>query len=252
MTTALIGLGCVFGGAVVGMGINAIRPEPLTCAETRDVVKAATGMLSLLAALVLGLLLSSAKSSFDTKTKEVQEFAANLALFDSVLRDYGPETRPIRDLMREATTVKVHRIWPETDTDRPMTLEPGQAGRLEAVQAMVLGLTPQDNAQRWLQSRALQISSDIDHQRWLLGAQSGSSIQPPFLYVLLCWITVLFFSFGLFARRNVTTLVALFICAASISAAIVLILDMDSPFEGIIRLSPEPVLHVLKLMAVAP
>ena len=254
--TALIGLGSAFGGAVVGMVINAVYPEPLACAETKDVVKAATGMLSLLAALVLGLLLSSAKTSFDTKNREVQEFAANLALFTSVLHDYGPEAKPAVDLMREAVTVKVHLMWPDTDTapntGRPVMFDPRLVGKFEVVQTMVLGLTPQTDAQHWLRSRALQIIGEIDHERWLMGTQIGSSIQRPFLYVLLFWITVLFFSFGLFARRNVTTLAALFVCAVSISAAIVLILDLDTPFAGLIKISPAPVLHALALSAATP
>jgi len=252
VVTALIGLAGAFGGALAGIGINAIRPEVMTCAETKDVVKAATGMLSLLAALVLGLLLSSAKNSFDTKNREVQEFAANLALFDSLLRDYGPETKTARQLMAAATTTKIHLIWPETASAEPVMFDPRLIGRFEAIQGMVLGLTPQNDTQGWLQSRALQISGDIDHERWLLGAQSGSSIQPAFLYVLFFWITVLFISFGMFARRNIVTLTALFVCAASISAAMVLILDMDQPFGGVIAISPEPVLHVLRLIAATP
>jgi len=247
--TALIGFSIVFGGAMAGMAANILWPGPLSCGETKDVVRGATGMLSLLAALVLGLLLSSAKNSFDTKTREVQEFAANLALLGSVLHDYGPEAKPAWVLMREATLAKVHLMWPNDSRNMPVMFDPRLVGKFEAVQGMVLALTPQSNAQQWLQSRALQIVAEIDHERWLIGAQSGSSIQPPFLYILLCWITALFFSFGLFARVNTITFLALLICAASISAAVLLILDLDSPFAGLITISPQPILHALAMAA---
>jgi hypothetical protein len=249
LQVTLTAFACVFAGAVVGMGIAARLPERLICAETKDVIRAASGMLSLLSALVLGLLISSTKSAFDIKNREVQEFAANLSLLDREMRDYGPETATARPQLRDATATKLQLMWPAPDTTPPVLFDSRLAGKFEAIEDELLGLVPKDAIQKWHQSRALQICTDLDRQRWLLGAQGGSSIQTPFYHVLLFWLIVLFLAYGLYARRNLTTLLALSVCAASIAVAIGLIFEMDTPFGGLIVVPQEPMIHALALMA---
>src|SRR5207249_3254583 len=83
--------------------------------------------------------------------------------------------------------------------------------------------------------------------RWLLHEQLQTSIPKPFMVVLIFWLAVIFGSFGLFAPGNGTVSMALFVCALSIAGAMFLILEMDEPFGGAIRISSAPVRDALAL-----
>ena len=252
MTNVHIGLlvlACVFGGALAGMLLGRLLPPHHLGDETKSVVTLASGTLSVLSALVIGLLISYAKGDFDDQTKVVQKFAADLVLLDRVLRQYGPETSEARDLLRRYTALKIALTWPEENAAGGPRLDDQAAlAMLEGVQAKLLGLTPQSEAQRWLQSRGLQIGGDLVEERWLLAAQNEGSVPRPFLATLVFWLTILFAAFGLFAPRHATVVVVLLVCALSLSAAIFLILEMDRPFEGFVIVSPEPMRTALAHM----
>src|SRR4051794_21360466 len=217
--------------------------------ECRSVLFANSWFASVLSALIIGLLISYAKGDFDAQTKVVQKFAADLVLLDRVMRQYGPETGEARDLLRRYTALKIALIWPEENTsDGPRLDDQAALEMLEGVQAKLRGLTPPSEAERWLQSRALQIGGDLAEERWLLAAENEGSVPWPFLATLVFWLTILFTGFGLFAPRHATVVVALLVCALSLSAAVFLILEMDRPFEGLVVVSPEPMRTALAHM----
>src|SRR5215208_574810 len=154
--------------------------------DTKGVVTLASGTLSVLSALVIGLLISYAKGDFDAETKLVQKFAADLVLLDRVMLQYGPETGEARDLLRRYTALKIALTWPEENTqDGPRLDDPTALAMLEGVQAKLLELTPQGEAQRWLQARALQIGGELAEERWLLAAENEGSVPRPFLATLV-------------------------------------------------------------------
>ena len=158
MTSFGIGLivfACVFGGALAGMFLGRVLPPHHLGDETKSVVTLASGTLSVLSALVIGLLISYAKGDFDAQTKLVQKFAADLILLDRVMLQYGPETGEARDLLRRYTALKIDLTWPEENAaDGARPDEATALAMLESILGKLLGLTPQDEAQRWLQSRA--------------------------------------------------------------------------------------------------
>ena len=252
MTSFQIGLivfACVFGGALAGMCLGRILPPHHLNDETKSVVTLASGTLSILSALVIGLLISYAKGDFDAETKLVQKFSADLILLDRVMRQYGPEASEARDLLQRYTALKIALTWPEKNAaDGPRLDDPIALAMLEGVQAKLLALTPQNEAQRWLQSRALQIGGELTEDRWLLAAEDEGSVPRPFLATLVFWLTILFTAFGLFAPRHATVVAALLVCALSLSVAIFLILEMDRPFEGFIIVSAEPMRTALAHM----
>jgi len=233
---------CVFGGALLGMFLRAVLPAQHLSPESQDVVKLGMGLIATMAALVLGLLIASTKSAYDSQSSELTQIAANIILLDRVLAHYGPETQDARELVRRFVVGALERMWPESRS-RPVQLAPTIGS--ESPYDKIVQLSPQHDAQRALQSQAIQISTDIAHTRWLLIEQRGSSIAIPFLVVLVFWLTVLFVSFGLFAPPNATVLATLFVCALSVSGAIFLILELDHPFEGLIRLSSAPLRNAL-------
>src|SRR5215469_15283845 len=118
----LIVLGCVFGGALLGQWLSERLPDHHRSSESHDAVKLATGILSVLSALVLGLLIASVKNSFDTTDSEIRHFAATLILLHQTLAEYGPETAPARDLLQRYTQSAIEDNWPE-DWASPVRLE---------------------------------------------------------------------------------------------------------------------------------
>ena len=119
---------------------------------------------------------------------------------------------------------------------------------LEGIQKRLRDLTPDTVAKHLIIADALQACEAIDKTRWLLAVEHRHEIPRPFLFVLVFWLTVLFISFGVFAPRNAMVVAALFVCAVCLSSAIILIVDMDEPFSGIIAISPEPMQHALAEM----
>jgi hypothetical protein len=213
--------------------------------DTKDVVRLGTGLISTIAALVLGLLIASANSTFETQTGQVKQLTANIVLLDSTLAQYGPETNSLRGLLRHAVTILANRIWRENGTD---------AGKTEAFEASssalllydeILKLSPQNEIQRSLQARAIDTSTDLAKVRLLLFAKAGGSIPMPFLVVLISWLTIIFASFSLFADSNATSITALGIFALSASASIFLILELSQPFTGLMMISGEPLRNAL-------
>jgi hypothetical protein len=204
------------------------------------------GLIATIAALVLGLLIASAKSSYDTQRNELTQMSAKVIFLDRIMAHYGPETTEVRDLLRRTVDRTLDRVWPANGS-RPMQLDPIAAGG-EGLYDKLHELSPQNDAQRSLQTQALNISTDLGQLRWLLFEQSGSSIPMPFLVVLVFWLTILFISFGLFAPSNLTVFATLLVCALSVSGAIFLILELDQAFGGVIQIPSAPLRTVLVLL----
>jgi len=249
LTLSLVTFGCIFGGVLIGMWLRALLPDHHLSEESKDVVKLGTGMIATLAALVLALLLTSAKGAFDTTNKELMHTGSRLVLLDRVMAQYGPETRETRDLLRRVIASGIQRFWPEESHEVAIATANQPRYEFEAIQYKLRQLSPRNDSQRWLQSRALQISADIAESRWLLTEQIGESALPiPFLVVLVCWLTIIFASFGLYSPRNGTVILVMLVCALSAAAALFLILEMDRPYFGLIKLSSAPLQKALAIM----
>ena len=218
---------------MIGMALRLILPEHHLSADSKDVIKMGTGLTATMAALVLALLIASAKSSYDAQRNEVTQL--NVILLDRVLAHYGPETKATRDLLHRYVARAHDQLWPESHSG-PAELEP-TAALGERYYDNVQELSPQNEIQRSLQAQALKMSMDLAQTRWLLFEQSGSSIPMPFLVLLVFWVTIIFLSFGLFAPPNATVIATLLLCALSVSGAIYLILELDRPFAGLLQLS---------------
>jgi hypothetical protein len=238
---ALIVLACVFGGALLGMLLRGVLPAHHLSDESKDVVRLATGLVATMAALVLGLLVASAKGSYDAQKDGLDEIAANLTLLDTVLAQYGPPTREVRETLRRTVAVAMARLWPADASQEPTLGAAETTVAAKSLHAQLLALVPADDMQRALQSQALQISTELARTRLLLVAQHQSgAISGAFLVILTSWLVVLFASFGLYAPRNATVVATLLISALSVSGAIFLILELNQPFGGLIQISSAP------------
>lgn len=230
---------CVFAGALSGIVLRRVLPREHLSDQAKDVIKVTMAMIATLAALVLGLLTASAKTSLDEKENAVRTWAAEAILLDRTLAQYGPETQEARTLLRQTIATRLAQLWPgEGETVTTDLIAKG--GGIEGVQRLLLALTPKTDAQRWLQSTALQTTNSIAQSRWMIAQEIASDLRWPFLIVLIFWLTVIFASFGLFAPSNAIVLAALFVAALSVAGSIFLILEMDQPYSGFITVRPDP------------
>jgi hypothetical protein len=239
VATAIVVFACVFGGALLGMALRKMLPEHHRSAESKELIRSTMALIGTLSALVLGLLVASAKGNYDSKRDELTSSAANVLLLDRVLAHYGPETQAARASLKDAISGAVEEIW--------------RAGgrstvRFDQVYDSISDLVPKTDGQRTLQSQATSILFELGRTRWLLFARSGSSISTPLLVLVVFWLTINFVSFGLFASRNPTVTAALLVGAISVAGAVYLILEMDSPFRGLLRISEEPLRAVIGQM----
>jgi hypothetical protein len=245
----MIAFVCIFGGTLLGMTLHHRLPGHHLSSDSKDVVKLGAGMIATLAALVLGLLIASAKGTFETITNEVRQTGSKIILLDRILAQYGPETGEARDFLRRGVTRAVDQIWPD-ETKKVALEQVGQLGSgMEPFQDRLRRLSPRTEAQRELKAKALQVSADIAEARWLLAEQAGrSSIPIPFLVILIFWLTVIFASFGLFSPRNSTVLIVMFLCALSVAGSLYLILELDQPYNGIMKISSDPLRKAIAML----
>jgi hypothetical protein len=231
-----IALLCVFGGALLGMYLRSRLPDHHLGQESRDAIKLATAIIGTLSALALGLLIASAKRSFDDASADRRTSVARVVLLDRVMAQYGPQTAELRAKLKAIMQARLKAEQIETDGAALI----GEGREIEVAQDSLRKLAPENEAQRALQQRALQLSGDLAEARWIRAESEVGGFPTPFLAVLIMWFTLLFASFGLLAPGNGTVVATLFICALSVSAALVLIIDMDHPHLGFIRVSDVP------------
>ena len=245
--TALIVFGCLVAAVLLGRLIRRLLPDEHLATESRDGIKLALGLVSTMSALVLGLLVSSAKSSYDTERSEVIQMAAKVAFLDRVLATYGPEAAEARGRFHEGVKEAMQRMWPE-ETGLPARLAPNiQTGN--AMYTVVQNLSPHDETQRKLKDQATSVATDLGQLRSLLQAQSVPSISKPMLIILVSWLVIIFLGFSILAPSNPTVVFSFIISSVAVSGAIFLILELDHPFGGFLRISSEPMVNALDQIA---
>jgi hypothetical protein len=237
ITISLIVFACVFGGALLGIFLHAVLPQHHLGADSKDIVKLGMGLVGTMAALVLGLLVASAKGSYDAQSAELTQMSANIAVLDRGLALYGPETKDARSLLRGFVVRILDQMWSKDGTGASPSAAPSGG---DILYEKIQGLSPKNDMQRSLQGQVLSVAVDVGKTRSLMYAQQATSVSLPLLVVLVLWLTVIFISFGLFAPFNATVVSSLFVSALSVSGAIFLILEMYTPYAGLIQISSAP------------
>jgi hypothetical protein len=237
LAIAVVVVLCCCTSAVIGIVLHIKLPAHHFDNDSKDVVKSVMGIVATMVALVLSLLIASAKSSYDTQSTELEQLGTNVVQLDQLLVLYGPETKDARAVLRQAIAAAHDRIWPE-DKHLSGNLDTSMGqGYIRTFVDMVEHLSPTTDAQRRAQSSALQMVGSLTHARMLMFEQSAGSISWPLLVVLISWVSVLFAGFGLFARVHAVVVGALIIGALSVASAIFLILELSEPYAGFMRIS---------------
>ena len=242
---ALLVFGCVFASALIGLYLSDLLPEHHLSEDSINVLKLATGVIATMAALVLGLLISSAKGSFDTVNRELVHNAARLIQLDRTLAQYGAESKEIRLLLKRDYSAVVHLLASGDATKEARLGDSDAVSRIDDLQRRIAGLSPRSELQTQLKVNAVKLADEVFATRWLVLLQKEGSVPMPLLVVLVAWLSLVFGTFGLFAPRNATIFAALVLCALSASGAIYLILEMDRPLDGAVNVSLVPLLDAV-------
>ncbi len=235
---------CTFSGALIATAIRDRLPAPHLSKESQDVVRLGIGLVATMTALLLGLVTAAARSTFDAQDVAIRTSGAAILTLDRHLARYGPETQPTRDLIRQAIAARLEEVW-QVNGGIAALHAAGGAPPIENIENQILALSPQTDNQRWFKSEALKLSQEIVKARWRVLESGGGAVPRPFLVVVIFWLTVTFASFGLYAPRNATVVAVLFVAAVSVAAAVFLVLELDGPFDGFIRVSSKPMEYVV-------
>jgi hypothetical protein len=236
----------VFGGAIAGMALRRHLPPEHLGTDAKETVRLATGLIVTMTGLVLGMLVSSAKGYYDGQKNVVAQMSSQVILLNALLVDYGPETKPLRGLTRQLTEDALARIWPNEKSGSSQ-LKPGDNS--QRINEELDRLVPKDERQAATKGQIVSAIRNMKTAYWLTFLESEqASISKPLLLAVTSWLVAIFVGFGMFAPSNTTVLMTLVVCALAVSGAIFVIMEMYSPFSGILRISPVPVQDALNQM----
>lgn len=245
--TASILLASLVTMVLLGRRVRRHLPDDHLSAESKDAVKLAMGLVATMMALLLGLLVSSAKGTYDTQRTQVILMASKVAFLGRMLHAYGSDAAGARDQIRDAVADAVRRMWPDQAGTRGELAANAPEG--DGVYAAFLALSPKDDAQRALKAQAATLAADLGQLRMLMMAQAVPSIPKLLLIMVGFWLVILFFCFSLLAPPNATTGLALTAAAISVAGAVFLIMELDQPLGGMIRISSVPMTQALQQLA---
>lgn len=238
----------IFGSALVGIWLRTRLPEHHLKDRSLDSIKVAAGTVATMSALVLGLLVGSAKSSFDSTSSAITQAATKCILLDRTLARYGPETAELRQRLRQSMQLGIEVFWPThpASMDAMRVLE-HQSG-MESIAQGIEQLKPTEELQHHLVTHALELTNDLMQARWLLLESAQNDLPWPLMAALILWMSAFFLSIGLVAPFNRTVLFSLLVATASVAAAIYLISEMNQSLTGAIQVSGAPMRKALEVM----
>lgn len=229
----------VLGGALLGTFLGARLPKHHLSDDNKEVVRLAMALVGTLTGMALGLLIGSAKTYYDTQNNELTQVSANVALLGRLFHLYGPEANKVHETLRLAVERVLAENWPNDDPSENRKPSPN-GGHIEEVYDELRTLQPKDDEHRAMQAQALSLLSNIAQMRWLIIEQTSSTVMKPLLVVMIFWMTSIFVSWGLFSRPSAMAITTFFIAAVCVSAAIFLILELYTPYRGVLRVSSAP------------
>ena len=242
----LVSFASILIGAAIGMGLKRLLPAGVLDGGSKEAVRLGAGFLSTLSALVIGLMIASAKNSYDTQNSNIRQLGANVVLVDQMLLKYGPETKTARALLRELISTAASRIWQENAERNRHESTFVVSGTADRFYNAVESLTPANDEQASLKSRIVQATTEIGRTRILVFTQSDNAIPVPFFIVLTFWLVVIFASFSVFAEPSPIVIASILVFALSVSSALCLIVDLSQPFDGLMQISNHHLRMVLQ------
>jgi hypothetical protein len=240
--TPIIGLivfAVILVGAFAGVKVRDRLPKHHLTDETKNLVSISTAVVATVSALVLGLLISNANTSFTRLGGEVTTLSAEILRLDHILRRYGADAEPARSKLLQYAEQKADDLFPDDPTEVRLS-NPSTYELLQQLEDMLLALRPANPRDQWWLGQAMTLAAKVRDSRWLLAQQVGQGTPKAFVALLVFWLALLFASFGLFAPPNLTSTVTLTLCALAVAGAVAMFLELEQGFGGVVRISPEP------------
>jgi len=238
---SLVVLACILGAAALGFFFNAALPGHHVNTESRDTLKVAIGVVGTLTAMVLGLVVGSAKSSYDDISHGLRQLTTDIVLLDRVLARYGPEASQSRAFLREAATRRLNALWGRSRIRQHEVESAETTAANETLEHRLSELKPANDYQRALKSQAEALSRDLERTLLNTQARMGGTVPHAFIFVLAVWLVIMFTGIGAITPRNATARTGVIACAFAFAAALFLILELDTPYGGVIQISDAPV-----------
>lgn len=248
MNTLLLGLIVfilLFCCSLVGMFVRTRLPEQHLDSESKDVLRLATGIIATLSAMVLGLLISTTKIAFDRLNLDLKHGSGQVLQLDRALAQYGSETGEIRKLLKEIYSDSVELLLAGDESALAILESTQKQAQLDRLPLLIHALLPRDDIQRAQKGRALSALSELSDMRFNNIVQVGGTIPRPLLVVLVFWLAMLSMGFGLFSPRHLTAAGGLFACSLCLSVALVVLIELDRPVTGVIRVNAVPMRNAL-------
>src|SRR5215831_9044245 len=245
----LITFAVIQAGAVTGWAIRQRLPKHHLTDETKGLVSVSMAVVATVSALVLGLLISNANTSFSALAGEVTTLSAQILRLDQMLRRYGRDTDPARETLRQYAERKTSDLFPDDPADVSLG-NPSTYELLQRLEDSLLDLKPANPRDQWWLGQAMTLAAKIGDTRWLLAQQVGQETPKAFVALLVFWLVFLFASFGLFAPHNLTSAVVLTLCALAVAGAVGGFLELEQGFGRLIRVSPEPMRQAVRVLQV--
>jgi hypothetical protein len=242
-TLALFVAAAVFVSGLAGLFFRGWR-HTKGVDETRDLINRVTGLVATMSALVLGLLIASASNFYNTQKAGLETASARVLQIDAMLRRFGPDAQQARDVLKDMFASRQSG----SHTLRMPTIEETEASMdsLFVILNHLRETAPDER--KYLIAKATDLASSIHDQRLQMSLKLSDSLSWPFMTILVAWVSLLFFGFGMLARPNRTTVTITAIGALSVASAIFLIVELSNPYSGLFRLSPDPVLKTIEAL----
>jgi hypothetical protein len=243
----LIVLAAILVGAFAGVKVRDRLPKHHLTDETKNLVSMSTAVVATVSALVLGLLISNANTSFTRLGGEVTTLSAEILRLDHILRRYGADAEPARETLLEYAEHKAADLFPDDPANVRLS-NPATYELFQRLEDMLLALKPANPRDQWWLSQATALAAKI----WLLAQQVGQGTPKAFVALLVFWLALLFASFGLFAPPNLTSTITLTLCALAVAGAVAMFLELEQGFGGVVRISPEPMRKAVLTLETEP
>jgi hypothetical protein len=241
-----------FGLGLLGLYLKRLVPERHMSAGSRDMIGAVIGLLSLLLALVLGTLVGSAYGFFATQKGDIESLCARSLELDLAFRQYGPETEPLRQALRDSMQEALDALRGDSAAYQRHFELGGYMSKFEKWNETLSSLSPRSPAQTALVSSMSASSAAFQQTRLLMSLQLASPISWPLIVIVVSWAMLLFFGFGVTSGLNPTSLGALAFGSFAVASAIFLILELNQPFSGLFRIPSEPIERAIAALGASP
>jgi hypothetical protein len=240
----------MFAGGVLGLVLQRALPEQHTTGGSRDMIGAVVGLLTLLCALVTGLLIWTAYGVYASQNAQIQALASKVMQLDFALSDYGPEANPVRAQLRDALGKTIDQIWGANEGDKNFAANNFASAiqNMRAREKVLESLRPSTDEQRQAFAVAMATSDAITQARMQMSFALSAPVSYPLLLTVVGWVVCLFCGFGMMARATVTSVIALVVGAVAVASAVLLILDLSDPYSGVFRASSAPLEQALAVM----